>query len=317
MPVFQGKVQYGCLVILVTLLAMLFSGCAARAPVTSPVQEVTPSPAPPATAYAASSPGISPITSSPAPIVNNTSAPTGTPDTGFETKGSLNKMYYYTIDGIPGYIPFKVYTGVNDYIVSLGEIYTGDDYNAVIGNEVQQKYISPMVENIRRAAKNPDDEARIAISLVQHIKYDANAVNEIQVNMSKTGQKYIGRYPYTILDQNWGGICGEKSFLLALLLKELGYGWPFTSLMTFTTWQSGSRHRRSMCTRGPGMPLSKVPHRRFRRSMSIPLSERMPRSHRPVRQGSWLSLTGDRLPRSEQSILMLSWSDRSTRSWVK
>ena len=224
MPVFQGKVQYGCLVILVTLLAMLFSGCAARAPVTSPVQEVTPSPAPPATAYAASSHGISPIPSSPAPIVNNTSAPTETPDPGFETKGSLNKMYYYTIDGIPGYIPFKVYTGVNDYIVSLGEIYTGDDYNAVIGNEVQQKYISPMVENIRRAAKKPDDEARIAISLVQHIKYDANAVNEIQVNMSKTGQKYIGRYPYTILDQNWGGICGEKSFLLALLLKELGYG---------------------------------------------------------------------------------------------
>jgi arylamine N-acetyltransferase len=133
-------------------------------------------------------------------------------------------MYYYIAGGTPGYIPFKVYTGVNDYILSFGDIYTGDDYNAIIGNEVQQKYISPMVENIRNAAKNPDDEARIAISLVQHIKYDANALNEIQVNTSKTGQKYIGRYPYTILDQNWGGICGEKSFLLALLLKDLGYG---------------------------------------------------------------------------------------------
>ncbi|PKG31137.1 hypothetical protein [Methanoregula sp.] len=38
------------------------------------------------------------------------------------------------------------------------------------------------------------------------------------------GEKFIGRYTYTILYENWGGICGEKSFLLALLLKELGYG---------------------------------------------------------------------------------------------
>jgi hypothetical protein len=81
----------------------------------------------------------------------------------------------------------------------------------------------PMVSEINRSAKNQDDDARIAINLVQHIKYDANAINEIQVNKSKSGQLYIGRYPYTILFQEWGGICGEKSFLLALLLKELGY----------------------------------------------------------------------------------------------
>lgn len=224
MPVFHGRVQYGYLAILVMILAVLFSGCAAHAPVTSPVQKATPSPAPPATAYAGGPSGTPPITVSRTLVVNNTPAPTATPDPGFETKGSLNKLYYYTIDGTPGYIPLKVYTGVNSYIASFGDIYTGDDYNAVIGNEVQRKYVSPMVENIRRAAKKPDDEARIAISLVQHIKYDANAVNEIQVNTSKTGQEYIGRYPYTILDQNWGGICGEKSFLLALLLKELGYG---------------------------------------------------------------------------------------------
>jgi len=153
-----------------------------------------------------------------------TPAPTAAPDPGFETKGSLDKTYYYMLDGTPGYVPVKIYTGVNEYITSLGDIYTGDDYTAVIGNEVQRKYVSKMVENIRSTAKNPDDEARIAISLVQHIRYDANAVSEVRYNSSRTGQKYIGRYPYTILDQNWGGICGEKSFLLALLLKELGYG---------------------------------------------------------------------------------------------
>ena len=224
MPVFRERIQFSCLIIVVMILTVLFSGCAAHAPVTSSDQPGTPSPAPPATVYAVDSPGTPPVTPFPNPVITTIPAPTATPDPGFETKGSLDKMYYYISGGTPGYIPFKVYTGVNDYIASFGDIYTGDDYNAVIGNEVQEKYISPMVENIRRAAKNPDDEARIAISLVQHIKYDANAVNEIQVNTSKTGQKYIGRYPYTILDQNWGGICGEKSFLLALLLKELGYG---------------------------------------------------------------------------------------------
>jgi hypothetical protein len=224
MPVFRERVQYGYLAILVMILAVLFSGCAGHAPVTSPIQKDTPSTALPATVYTGGPHETLPITSSRTLVVNNTPAPTATPDPGFETKGSLDKLYYYIIDGTPGYIPLKVYTGVNSYIASSGDIYTGDDYNAVIGNEVQRKYVSPMVENIRRTAKKPDDEARIAISLVQHIKYDAHAVNEIRVNTSKTGQKYVGRYPYTILDQNWGGICGEKSFLLALLLKELGYG---------------------------------------------------------------------------------------------
>ncbi len=132
-------------------------------------------------------------------------------------------MYYYTLQGNQGFIPIKVYTGVNNYVTSLGPIYTGDDYNAVISNEIQREYIMPMVNEINRSAKNPDDSARIAINLVQHIRYDANDLNEVQVNTSKSGQLYIGRYPYTILFQEWGGICGEKSFLLALLLKELGY----------------------------------------------------------------------------------------------
>ena len=157
-------------------------------------------------------------------LVVTTPIPTATTDPGFETKGSVDKIYYYIIDGTPGFIPAEVFTGVNDYITSFGNIYDGDDYNAIVDNEVQKKYVSKMVENIRRAAKKPDDEARIAISLVQHIKYDANTLNEFKYNKSKSGQKYIGRYPYTILFENWGGVCGEKSFLLALLLKELGYG---------------------------------------------------------------------------------------------
>jgi|GEM_PF-4110257 len=53
-----------------------------------------------------------------------------------ESKGSIDKTYYYIIDGTPGYIPFNVYTGVNDYITTLGNIYSGDDYNALVSNGI-------------------------------------------------------------------------------------------------------------------------------------------------------------------------------------
>jgi len=170
-------------------------------------------------------------------IATTTPAPSPTPD--LESQGSINKMYYYTLDGNQGFVPIEVFTGVNNYITSLGPIYSGDDYNAVISNEIQRQYIMPMVDEINKSAKNPGDDARIAISLVQHIKYDANDISEIQVNSSKTGQEYIGRYPYTILYQEWGGICGEKSFLLALLLKELGYN---VALIQFNFGTNGPGH---------------------------------------------------------------------------
>ena len=164
-------------------------------------------------------------------------SPTKNPD--LESKGAVNRIYYYTLNGNQGFVPIKIYTGVNNYITSLGPIYTGSDFNAVVSNEIQREYIMPMVNEINHSAKNPDDAARIAINLVQHIKYDANALNEIQVNTSKSGQLYIGRYPYTILFQQWGGICGEKSFLLALLLKELGYN---VALIQFDFGNNQSGH---------------------------------------------------------------------------
>lgn len=180
----------------------------------TPALSVTMTPVPPETPE---------ITTTPSPVPINSTIPVQTATPDFTTRGSIDKTYYYIIDGTPGYIPFNVYTGVNDYILTFGDIYTSDNYSSIIDNEVQQDYIAPMVKKIRESAKKPDDEARIAISLVQHIKYDANTIREARVNESESG-KYIGRYPYTILFQSWGGICGEKSFLLALLLKDLGYG---------------------------------------------------------------------------------------------
>jgi len=209
-------------ILIFCIMAIAAAGCVTSSPVAPHNPGASPTPAPSVT-NESSTTGYS-VTPSPTTIVPTTEAvPTTTRSLNLESEGSLNKIYYYTLNGNQGFIPIKVYTGVNNYILSFGPIYTGDNYSEVISNEIQREYVMPMVHEINTSATNPDDDARIAINLVQHIKYDSNALNEIQVNKSKSGQLYIGRYPYTILFQEWGGICGEKSFLLALLLKELGY----------------------------------------------------------------------------------------------
>jgi hypothetical protein len=230
------KIRY--LFFSIVLFFLVIAGCITTNPVVPQNPRISPTPGSSAinesnaTGYAALLP-----TTTTVPATTTVPSPTQNPD--LESQGSVNKMYYYTLNGNQGFIPIKVYTGVNNYITSLGPIYSGDDYNAVISNEIQREYVMPMVNEINSSGKNPDDAARIAINLVQHIKYDANALNEIQVNKSKSDQLYIGRYPYTILFQEWGGICGEKSFLLALMLKELGYN---VALIEFDFGSNQSGH---------------------------------------------------------------------------
>ena len=71
-----------------------------------------------------------------------------------------------------------------------------------------------MNEIIKNLTRNKDDQARIAISIVQHIPYDKE--RELELNNHSL-------FPYEVL-YNYKGICGDKSLLLALLLRELGFG---------------------------------------------------------------------------------------------
>ena len=119
------------LISVICILTILITGC--TNPASNATAMITPAPATTATVVVTATTTAPVQTVAPASVVT-TPPPTATPDPGFETKGSVNKMYYYIIDGIPGYIPTKVYTGVNDYITSFGNIYTGDDYNAIIRN---------------------------------------------------------------------------------------------------------------------------------------------------------------------------------------
>jgi len=140
---------------------------------------------------------------------------------------SLSFRYFF--EGHSREIDFSVYEGGEDYVSSLSRVisYSGSespsrsDFKAKSLNEdVQRGLIVPLVKEIQNLAPSSKvDQARIAISLVQNIPYgDSNQT------FSFGGQESsYSRYPYEVLyDQE--GICGEKSALLAFLLKEIGFG---------------------------------------------------------------------------------------------
>ena len=123
-----------------------------------------------------------------------------------------------------GKINFIVYGELNKYFSSLDRpiyYYEGETPPSSkefilkeVNNDLQYQALLPLVWEIRNTAKNQKDEADIAIKLVQNIPYDYQTLY--------SGSS-VGRYPYEVLYDNTG-VCGEKSQLLAFLLKELGYG---------------------------------------------------------------------------------------------
>jgi len=135
----------------------------------------------------------------------------------------------YFLEGQEYKILFTVYGGVNDYVSQLsrtilfknGKVPFRVDFKIrSINDEVQKEAILPLVKRIQNLAPNNKvEQARIAVSLVQNVPYgfsDKSAfVGGAELDHS--------RYPYEVLYENQG-ICGGKSQLLALLLRELNYG---------------------------------------------------------------------------------------------
>lgn len=87
----------------------------------------------------------------------------------------------------------------------------------IITETTQKAALAPLVAAIQAVAKKPDDQARIAVSLVQKIPYDWDKYDAIEA-----GQSTHLRYPYeTIYDNKQ--ICSESAYLIAFLLAELGF----------------------------------------------------------------------------------------------
>ena len=127
----------------------------------------------------------------------------------------------YSLNGESWEIDYEVYKGLNDYLSDLPrEISyydtpptTKDFIMKEIDNEYQREFLLPLVDVIRDFTSDTDNQARVSISIVQNIDYDYSGL--------EYGYLY-GKYPYEVLYTE-SGVCGEKSDLLAFLLRELGF----------------------------------------------------------------------------------------------
>lgn len=132
------------------------------------------------------------------------------------------------LDYSGGSLDFVVYEGVVDYLNDLPDeiFYAGNETPSRrdfklrnVEEKIQREAILPLVVEIQNLERSDKEQAEIVISLVQNIPYGQSNITE-----NFYGQVVNhSRYPYEVLYDD-EGICGERSELLALLLKELGYG---------------------------------------------------------------------------------------------
>lgn len=118
-------------------------------------------------------------------------------------------------------IKYTTYKGLNDYLKGLDRsisYYTipptdKDFIMKALNNDEQKKLLYPLVEEIIQLSSDPEQQAKIAIRMVQSIPYDWDAF---------TSGDITGKYPYEVLYTN-SGVCSEKAQLMVYLLRELGF----------------------------------------------------------------------------------------------
>ncbi len=135
---------------------------------------------------------------------------------------SLERTFEYTLRGKIDSISLKTYKELNDYLSEIPRTYICDPECPssreieikIINNPEQKPYLKRLAEKIKGKTSDKQEQARIAISLVQSIPY---ADGERRRNALQ------GRYPYEVLYDS-KGVCGEKSRLLSFILSELEFG---------------------------------------------------------------------------------------------
>lgn len=135
----------------------------------------------------------------------------------------------YVLRGEKGKIDFIVYEGMYSYLgkiprfIDFQENFTLLDFRLrLLDDENQRELLLPLVAEIQDITKNKEDQARIAISIVQNIPFGNS---DKVVRFGSIVSEYQ-RYPYEVLYDN-EGVCGEKSELMIFLLREIGYGAAF------------------------------------------------------------------------------------------
>jgi hypothetical protein len=135
-------------------------------------------------------------------------------DTDFQTFPKTVLYSYYT-DSSRKSISLTTYGGFADFL-SGRRSSSGSEKEVIrerMDNTDQQRSLQPLVDSIKNRSPNPDGQAKIAISLVQHLPYN-------QKRAFQQPQEWY--YPYETVYSN-KGTAADKSLLLAYLLKELEY----------------------------------------------------------------------------------------------
>ncbi|HEA46230.1 MAG TPA: hypothetical protein ENH99_00420 [Candidatus Pacearchaeota archaeon] len=137
----------------------------------------------------------------------------------------------YVLDGEESEFVLPVYGGMQNYLSGVSrsisynkgeEPFRADFKLKSINEEQQRELLVPLVKKIQEISSDEDDQVRIAMSIVQNIPY---GFSNRDIILGGASVNY-SRYPYEVLYEN-EGICGEKSALLAFILREMGYGTAF------------------------------------------------------------------------------------------
>ncbi len=140
---------------------------------------------------------------------------------------SKNITLKYILRGKEGEINYTIYRGLFPYLENIpksitytnNDIPLREDFKLKKINEPEQRaLILPLVVKIQEITSDKQDQFRIAVSIVQKIEFGFSNKLDFAFSQKIPHQ----RYPYEVLYEQ-KGICGEKSELLVLLLKELGY----------------------------------------------------------------------------------------------
>ncbi|MCF7798850.1 hypothetical protein K9M74_03020 [Candidatus Woesearchaeota archaeon] len=141
---------------------------------------------------------------------------------------SITRNFSFCRTGVVGTrerLTLDVYSDLDSYLFSLERLiyYDSDDSPPTerdflfktIDEPNQLVEVKVLAEKIKLLSNDSQEQARIAITLVQMIPYDNYAI--------ETFETHVERYPYEVLF-DYTGICGEKSELIVMLLRELGFG---------------------------------------------------------------------------------------------
>jgi len=138
----------------------------------------------------------------------------------------------YVLRGEEFEIDFIVFKGMADYLSNLSRFISYNDGKKPlrkdfkfrnINEEEQRELLLPLIKKIQEITSNKEDQVRIAISLVQNIPFGES---DKMVKLRTRQEVAYARYPYEVL-YDVKGVCGEKSELLAFILRELGYDVAF------------------------------------------------------------------------------------------